>query len=432
MSQSATREYTMKMRERYRAMRTKRARGRILDDYCGTTGLSRKHAIRVLRGECARPGRTGRKSVYSGSREALMGIWMLFDRPCSKLLHPVMDSRVAAFENLRGSLKDEIRAQLLGMSPSTMDRLLKRYRSRRPAWRGGHGPMVAMKREIPLREGRWDHRGAGWMEADTVAHCGGNMAGSFAYTLLMTDSRTQWTEMRSVWNRGGFATQQALARAEAALPFELLGIHTDNGPEFLNGHVVRHFRERATPQTRSRPYHKNDNPRAEQKNGAHVRTLLGYDRFDKPDSVALLDEILTLYSRWCNLFRPCMRLLAKERIGHQYRKHYDPPATPAQRVLADPSVPEARKQTLKKHLAENDCLELKLKINRKMNSFWREYVAVEPAAGGSPPSALRAAPSGTGGEPPAAPAIPLRRTARLARPRPLTPLPTHNPSVMHL
>jgi hypothetical protein len=101
-----------------------------------------------------------------------------------------------------------------------------------------------MKRQVPVRSERWDGLGLGWIEADTVAHCGGSMEGSFAYTLTFTDTDSQWTELRAIWNKGGHATMLRMSEIEQTLPFLIKGINTDNGPEFLNGHLIRHFKER--------------------------------------------------------------------------------------------------------------------------------------------------------------------------------------------
>jgi len=295
--------------------------------------------------------------------------------------------------------------------------------------------MNAMKRQVPLREQRWDGRGPGWVEADTVAHCGGSMDGSFVYTLTVTDTCSQWTELRAVWNRGGFATSQRLAEIEAHLPFQLLGINTDNGSEFLNWHVLKHFRGRAVPQTRSRPYQKNDNAHVEQKNGSHVRAFLGYDRFEDPDCVEALNEILVLHAIWNNIYRPCRKLISKERVGHRYRKKYDPAATPAQRVLADPAMPKATRESILSLLARHDCLELKLDINARLDRFHARFGAALPTISPLPavtavPSALRAAPSGTGTAVAAGSALPAteRRPAiRPVRPRRLDKVPPGRP-----
>ena len=403
MSKAATKEYMTRMRERYRAMRTKRAKGRALDEFCETTKLERKHAIKVLRSRFTPLRMAGRKSVYSGVADVLKTIWLLFDQPCSKLLHPVIKSYVASYERQAQGLAVEAKELLLSMSASTMDRLLRPHRVRTSLWRGHGGPMALMKRQVPVRTERWEGRGPGWFEADTVAHCGGSMEGCFAYTLTFTDTDSQWTELRAIWNRGGHATMRRVQEIEETLPFSIKGVNTDNGPEFLNGHLIRHFKDRevAVAQSRSRPYQKNDNARVEQKNGSHVRPLLGYDRFDNPDCIEELNDLLRLHSCWSNLFRPCMKLLTKVKDGHRYRKTYDRPQTPAQRVLAHPGIPAETAARVAAMLQNHDCYTLKCLVQEKTRSFFQRFVQRSasdmPSPGAGPgPSALRAAPSGTG------------------------------------
>lgn len=403
MSKAATKEYTRRMQERYRAMRTKRAKGRVLDEFCATTKLERKHSIKVLRSLAEPLRRAGRKAVYIGAADVLRKIWLLFDQPCSKLLQPVLASYVASYEKHQAELDVQTKGLLLRMSPATMDRLLRPHRVRTSLWRGHGGPIAAMKRQVPVRSERWEGRGPGWFEADTVAHGGGSMEGCFAYTLTLTDTDSQWTELRAIWNRGGYATAQRVKEIEQALPFSVQGVNTDNGPEFLNGHLIRYFKERdvVVAQSRSRPYHKNDNARVEQKNASHVRPLLGYDRFDDPDCVADLNEILTLHSCWSNLFRPCMKLVSKIKVGHHYQKKYDRPRTPAQRVMEHPGLPVEVSARIRTILQAYDCYTLKQLVQEKTRKFFQRFVLASAGAATSPgvtlgPSALRAAPSGTG------------------------------------
>ena len=423
MSKTATKEYMTKTRERYRAMTTKRAKGKVLDEFCATTHLERKHAIKVLRSLYEPFRKVGRRAVYSVVTDVLKKIWLLFDQPCSKLFHPVLASYVASFEKHEGELNSEIKALLLRMSPSTIDRLLQKHRVRTSLWRGHGGPIAMMKRQVPVRSERWEGRGPGWFEADTVAHCGGSMEGSFAYTLTFTDTDSQWTELRAVWNRGGHATMLRMQEIEQALPFSIKGVNTDNGPEFLNHHLIRCFKDRAVAvaQYRSRPYQKNDNPRVEQKNSSHVRPLLGYDRFDDPNCIEALNELLILHSCWTNLFRPCMKLISKVKEGHRYRKKYDRPLTPAQRVLEHIGQPEADKACIMDMLTRYDCYTLKQLVQNKTRLFFLRYVLTNndtppscPGAGPGP-SALRAAPSGTGpGPAPGQPRSHHRKPKRVA------------------
>ena len=102
--------------------------------------------------------------------------------------------------------------------------------------------------------------------------------------------------------------------------------------------------------TRSRPYKKDDNAHIEQKNWTHIRQWLGYNRFDNPAVVPLLNELYK--SEWRlyhNFFIPSVKLIDKKRDHSKIIKKFDKPKTPYQRVLeADPSiVSEAKKEELR-------------------------------------------------------------------------------------
>ena len=47
----------------------------------------------------------------------------------------------------------------------------------------------------------WAEVQPGWIEADTVAHCGGSLKGSHGWSVVATDIATGWTEARMSWNR---------------------------------------------------------------------------------------------------------------------------------------------------------------------------------------------------------------------------------------
>jgi hypothetical protein len=232
-----------------------------------------------------------------------------------------------------------------------------------------------VKQLVEIRPESWRGCGPGWFETDSVSHCGGSTAGSYANTLTFTDTDSQWTELRAVWNRGAYATMERIAEIEAALPFCVNGVNSDNGGEFLNWHLHGYFKDRDVPviQTRSRAYRKNDNAHVEQKNGSLVRTLLGYGRFDDPDCIAPLNEILRLHSLWTNLFRPCMRLIEKRKVGSKYKKTYDKPLTPAQRLLGSAALGKEAKERICAMLEEHDCYQLKVLIQEKLDGFLAKY-----------------------------------------------------------
>ncbi len=402
MSKEATKEYVLRIRDRYDAMKNRMAKGRALDDFCATTGLERKHAIKVLRGRTEPLRRSGRKPVYGPAvAEALKGIWLAASQPCSKLMHPVLDCYVRSYEKLRGAFPVDVREQILQISPASIDRLLRPARLSGVRRRRSPTGVAAVKREVPIRAGEWNATEPGWIEADTVAHCGGNMGGSFVWSLTMTDILTQWTEVRAAWGRGSEAIFARILEIETAVPFMIRGFDSDNGPEFMNWHLYKYFKNRspAVSFTRSRSYQKNDNAHVEQKNGTHVRGLLGHDRIEDRECVEALNEALILWALWKNLFSPAMKLVSKTREGHRYKKVYDKPKTPAQRVLGCSAISPSVKRDLKQLLITTDCFTLKLMVDNKLKEVFdairkREQSELITTFPGIGTSALRAAPAG--------------------------------------
>ena len=88
--------------------------------------------------------------------------------------------------------------------------------------------------------------------------------------------------------------------------------------------------------TRCRPWRKNDQAFVEQKNGAVVRHMVGYRRLEGPEAVAALSRLYATARLFVNFFQPSFKLAGKTRDGARVRKRYHLPATPFQRLLADP------------------------------------------------------------------------------------------------
>jgi hypothetical protein len=85
-------------------------------------------------------------------------------------------------------LTGDVRACLLRISPATVDRMLA---PEREAIRQGVSttrPGNLLKHQIQVRTfADWDDVTPGFIEADLVAHCGGNTNGSFLNTLTLVD-----------------------------------------------------------------------------------------------------------------------------------------------------------------------------------------------------------------------------------------------------
>jgi hypothetical protein len=323
-------------RRRYAHIKAKKARGRFLDDFCAVTGLTRKHAITVLGAKAqTHVRRRGPPKKHSMDAVRLLTrVWRMAGKPCGKLLQPVLGAHL---ESLRkhGLAHDKTAAEVLTMGASTIDRRLRHAKPRAGAGRRREDSLAEHRRAIGLKIDLWPQdakQTPGWLELDTVAHCGGSMAGSFMWTLTSCDIATQWLEMRPVWNRGAHAVCGAFREIHAALPMPVRGVNTDNGHELLNALLAREFAALLPEavRSRSRPYVKNDNPHVEQKNGHAVRRILGYGRIGREDALPLAHELLVGESLSRNLYRATFKLVEKRREGARWIKRFEAhPKTPA-------------------------------------------------------------------------------------------------------
>jgi hypothetical protein len=264
---------------------------------------------------------------------------------------------------------------LLSMSSATIDRLLTSSRIKCRRSMCGTKPGSILKKHIPIKTDQWDAERPGFLEADTVAHCGISLTGSFVWSLTMTDINSGWTEIRATWNKGAIGVVQQIKDIEDCLPFLILGFDCDNGSEFLNWHLMRYFsNEQGTQRvqfTRSRPYHSDDNAHVEQKNWTHVRQLFGYERFDNHDVVAMMNDLYkNEISQLNNYFLPNFKLIAKQRIEAKIIKKHSKPETPYQRLMDSKHITEAKKQELTEVYTQLNPFKLKKTIQKKLNKIF--------------------------------------------------------------
>ena len=328
----------------------------ILDELCATTGWHRDHARKALRQALVlKPvrARSPRPPLYGEPViEALRFCWAVQGTPCGRLLAaalPDLVPRLRRFKEL--DIDAGTAAQLLAISPATIDRRLKADRAKlEPRGRSHTKPGTLLKDSIPVRTwAEWDDAVPGFVEIDLVGHEGGNNQGEFCFTLDITDIATGWTETRSVRNKAQKWVFAAIKDATAAFPFPILGIDSDNGSEFINWELFRWCEQEKLSFTRSRSGNKNDGAHVEQKNWHIVRQTVGYHRYDTPGELELLNRIWALQRLLTNHFGPQQKLLTKTRTGAKITKTYDAPATPYQRVLADTgTVSKATKARLKR------------------------------------------------------------------------------------
>ena len=378
MSPRSKKEYVEAIFLRYKKASCKE-RTLILDEFCATSGYHRKHAIRLLRRfrRFVKPKvrKRGRSPVYHRNLilKPLKTIWLAANLPCSKRLKVILPLWLTGYVQSFGPLSSEASEDLLRISAATIDRLLLPTRIKyKKRGRTTTKPGTLIRKHIPIKTNQWDESRPGFLEADTVAHCGPSLSGLFAYTLDCVDIATGWSEQRAVWGKGETDVLEQIKQIEKSLPFPLLGFDCDNGGEFLNYHLLRHFAKRQRPVqfTRSRPYHKDDNAHIEQKNWTHVRQWLGYQRLDDPNAVPLLNDLYAHEWRlFHHFFSPSMKLLSKERVGSKTLKHHDLPKTPYQRIIDSPHVLPKVKHDLSKQLEKLNPFVLRDAIERRLKKI---------------------------------------------------------------
>jgi len=368
-------EYARAVSPRYLAA-GRQEKGVILDEFCKTTGHHRKSAVRLL---CSPPQPTrtglGRPREYtSPAVEALRRVWEASDRLCSKRLAPFIGELVPVLERHDEiDLAPEVRTQLLAMSASTMDRVLKAYRTfnlRRPyTTRKSPG---ALKAQIPIRTfGEWGEVKPGSLQVDLVAHCGESTEGFYVNTLVGVDVATSWCECEAIWGKGKERVGTGVHKVRQKLPFGLAELHTDNGSEFINDVLYPWCKREGIRFTRGRSYRKNDQAYVEQKNWSVPRRLIGYDRYSTKAAYEQMVRLWADVRLYVNFFQPTSKLVSKERAGAKVKKKYDEARTPYQRLLASNTLSEEKREELAKLYATLNPVKLRARIENTLEALWK-------------------------------------------------------------
>ena len=356
------------------AQASRAAKGGILTELCAVTGMHRKSAIRRLRyppdgeGRRSPARRSGRRPRYTAAfQPILLRIWEAMGRPWSVRLKAALPLWLPALR-CRQTIPQPVEELLGTISPRTIDRLLSG--PRRTAGRRQFGrtkPGTLLRREIPIQTAAWQTGLPGYTEMDLVSHSGPNASGEFLYTFNLTDIETTWVESCALLGKSEVGVVRSLGEIEAALPFELKGLDSDNGSEFINYPVLRFCHEREIVFTRSRPYKKDDNAHIEQKNWTHVRRILGWDRYDSPEALEAIHDLYRNELRlMMNLFQPSVRLIARQRVGARHVRKYDAPKTPLDRLIANGKGNAERVAQYVELRNQLDPFDLSAKIDEKL------------------------------------------------------------------
>lgn len=366
-----------KLRARY-GQRGREGKGRLLDEFCEHYGYERKYAIKLL-GQGSLPtmikkSPPGPLPKYEAVSEVLRQIWKAAEQLCGKRLVKALPLWLPHYEKHYGKLLPRQKKLVAQVSAATVDRLLAEHKAQHVGGLGGTKPGTLLRQQLPIQGEVWNEQRVGFMEADSVAHCGGSLAGDFIWSLTYTDLACTWTEGRAIWNKGSTGVLEQTRDVERELPFAILGFDFDNGGEWLNWTLIRYLQVRAQPirLTRSRPYHKDDNAHVEQKNWMWPRQLLGYGRLEE---ASLVEPINALYKEaWGplhNFFLPSMKLLKKWREGSRWVRRYDEPRTAYQRLVASGQLTRAQARRLRDEFESSDPFRLAVEVERRLKKILR-------------------------------------------------------------
>ena len=234
------------------------------------------------------------------------------------------------------------------MSTFTLNKYIKRAKVKHGFSRMGLSGTVEspLKSSVIIRTGNDDIDKAGFIEVDSLHHCGNSLSGVYAISVQAVDIFTHWSELFIKLSSGSKTSESALHDFVKRFPFKILNINSDNGSEFLNHLFLQRLSEYNITYSRSRPYHKNDQAHVEGMNYHHIRKILGYSRIIKKD---IVDDILDLYrnelSLLHNFFLPTIKSKSIYTNGKSKRIKLDT-KTPFQRIIDDPTISQDIKDKL--------------------------------------------------------------------------------------
>jgi hypothetical protein len=354
MSIDERRKYLHKIWGRYRDS-TKQGKGQLLTEAEEVTGLHRKSLMRILNGRLSRKKREKQRGKrYSCEVEdALLIIARCLDYPCAERLKPNlswMAEHLAVYGELK--LDAELCQLLANISITTMKRLMKKRgkAEAKLAFRKSPGQQQKqLSRIIPIQRIDWQTEEPGHFEVDLVHHCGPTTGGIYVYSLQMVDIAIGWAEPTAIYGNSFQATKDGFDYLLARLPFNVIELHPDNGAEFINQLLYRHWHT-LVPNlqvSRSKPYRKNDNRFVEENNHSLIRAYIGHSRFDSLEQLTCLRALYDKLWLYHNFFLPVMHLKEKRITEHKtMRRIHDQALTPLDRLIQTAVLSKAREEEL--------------------------------------------------------------------------------------
>lgn len=356
----------------------RKRKSQLLNDAAQLTGMHRKSLTRSL-GQAdikikSKKNNCGTNTLYP--EELLIThikyLWEQMERISAKRMKAALPEWLPYYH--QNEITNHQKFLLNKMSFSTLDRFLKKLRHN--YYSSGKGlcstsPARHMKNKVPINTLDSTITRPGYVQGDTVAHCGDKLIGEFMNSITLTDINSTWTQNQAIFTKTAIEVKDALKSMQKEMPFTLLAVNTDSGSEFLNVPVFNHFQQQKVVFTRSRPYKKNDNCYVEQKNFTHVRELFGYQRIEHEELKDLMNEIYHFHwNPLQNYFMPTFKLKDKIRVGSKVKKIYGRPLTPYQRLMESTHLTESQKCQLSDRRKTFNPFELKNGLEKKLTTFF--------------------------------------------------------------
>ncbi len=346
----------------------KSKRSELTKDLVKSISMHKKSIGRSMRRlqlkDSSKPEKRGR-SVYYGKDVdvALFKIWEEIEYPCAENIHSSIKDYVKYFtKDNDWNFNDETTGKLYSVSIGTLKLRIKNFRKKKGFGRGRSATISSpLKGIIPIRKSHtWFGLPPGYIQTDSVVHCGDLLTGDVVYSVGCVDFATYWSCYDAQWNKGKEITLDSLKTIREYFPFPLIELHPDTGNEFINYHVHAWAIEEKINMTRSEPYKKNDNMCIEERNNSIARKHLGHARLDDSSLVSTSREILRIACLLHNHFRSVRRMISKTREGAKWKRKFEKVAkTPYQRVLEHKKVSRKDKDKLQSEHEKLNPLEMK-------------------------------------------------------------------------
>jgi hypothetical protein len=359
--------------DRYRRA-DRRTKVEMLTEMVAVTGMHRKALIRLMSSRPSRhPRKKQRSRIYGAEVEQIVRlIDRALDHPCRERLKPMLPYMADHLHALGlVHFDSETRAMLDSVSVSSVGRLLSRIRqdTHRLRRRSETTSITQIQAQVPIRNIPWDEQTPGHLEVDLVFHSGPSASGDFVYTLHMVDVATGWSECAAILGRSYRAMRDGIERCLVRLPFPVLEVHTDNGSEFLNAHLLHYWKEKYAGVflSRTRPYHSQDNRFVEQRNGGLVRAMLGRDRLDTAQQTLQLNRFYDILWAYFNFFQPVMRQTEKTHEKGRTRRRHKDVRTPFQRSVVSGCVTPQRLAALEARFEGMNPFQLQAELSQALS-----------------------------------------------------------------